>query len=96
MKRDKCHGDGETDCRAELVFVNGGCSDPAEEEASPPALEANGGLNTQGQSPLTVLAAWAGLWISTADLLGVVLGAVEIIALGAGIGRASLRWLSSL
>ncbi|KAM9121023.1 DNA (cytosine-5)-methyltransferase 3B isoform 3-T3 [Pangshura tecta] len=47
MKRDKCHGDGETDCRAELVFVNGGCSDPAEDEASPPALEANGRPNTQ-------------------------------------------------
>ncbi|XP_074928254.1 DNA (cytosine-5)-methyltransferase 3B isoform X2 [Chelonoidis abingdonii] len=47
MKRDKCHGNGETDCRAELVFVNGGCSDPAEDEASPPALEANGRPNTQ-------------------------------------------------
>ncbi|XP_050773667.1 DNA (cytosine-5)-methyltransferase 3B isoform X2 [Gopherus flavomarginatus] len=47
MKRDKCHGDGETDCRAELVFVNGGCSDPAEDEASPPALEANGRPNKQ-------------------------------------------------
>uniref|UniRef100_A0A452ITN9 DNA (cytosine-5-)-methyltransferase n=1 Tax=Gopherus agassizii TaxID=38772 RepID=A0A452ITN9_9SAUR len=47
MKRDKCHGDGETDCRAELVFVNGACSDPAEDEASPPALEANGRPNKQ-------------------------------------------------
>ncbi|XP_030389285.1 DNA (cytosine-5)-methyltransferase 3B isoform X3 [Gopherus evgoodei] len=47
MKRDKCHSDGETDCRAELVFVNGACSDPAEDEASPPALEANGRPNKQ-------------------------------------------------
>nr|XP_042698516.1 DNA (cytosine-5)-methyltransferase 3B isoform X1 [Chrysemys picta bellii] len=55
MKRDKCHGDGETDCRAELVFVNGGCSDPAEDEASPPALEANGRPNTQDAVDLRIV-----------------------------------------
>ncbi|KAH1182397.1 hypothetical protein KIL84_010151 [Mauremys mutica] len=55
MKRDKCHGDGETDCRAELVFVNGGCSDPAEDEASPPALEANGTPNTQDAMDLRLV-----------------------------------------
>nr|XP_014424525.1 LOW QUALITY PROTEIN: DNA (cytosine-5)-methyltransferase 3B [Pelodiscus sinensis] len=42
MKRDQRHGDGEADGKAELVFVNGGGSDPAEDEASPPALAANG------------------------------------------------------
>ncbi|XP_039354150.1 DNA (cytosine-5)-methyltransferase 3B isoform X5 [Mauremys reevesii] len=55
MKRDKCHGDGETDCRAELVFVNGGCSDPAEDEASPPALEANGTPDTQDAMDLRLV-----------------------------------------
>ncbi|XP_074868322.1 DNA (cytosine-5)-methyltransferase 3B isoform X3 [Carettochelys insculpta] len=46
MKRDKGLGDGETDCKAELVFVNGGCHDPAEDKASLPALAANGGPKT--------------------------------------------------
>ncbi|KAM7150298.1 DNA (cytosine-5)-methyltransferase 3B isoform 3-T9 [Macrochelys suwanniensis] len=55
MKRDKCHGDGETDCRAELVFVNGGCGDPAEDEASPPALEANGRPKTQDAVDLRIV-----------------------------------------
>uniref|UniRef100_A0A674J1A0 Uncharacterized protein n=1 Tax=Terrapene triunguis TaxID=2587831 RepID=A0A674J1A0_9SAUR len=93
MKRDKCHGDGETDCRAELVFVNGGCSDPAEDEASPPALEANGRPNTQGQSPLTALTAWAGLWISTADFLEAVpvLSGFQVRPRGAAGWESSLR-----
>lgn len=94
--KDKCQGDGETDCGEELLFVNGGCSDSTEDKASPPALEANGRPNIQGQSPLTVLTARAGPWISTADLLKAVLSALEIIALGACIGWASIMWLSSV
>ncbi|XP_072735170.1 DNA (cytosine-5)-methyltransferase 3B [Ciconia boyciana] len=41
MKKDKSHGRDEADCRAELILINGDCTDPAND---PPALvlEANG------------------------------------------------------
>ncbi|NXQ90956.1 DNM3B methyltransferase, partial [Nyctibius grandis] len=41
MKKDKSHGRDEADCRAELILINGDCTDPANDT---PALilEANG------------------------------------------------------
>ncbi|KAM6052858.1 DNA (cytosine-5)-methyltransferase 3B isoform 2-T3 [Theristicus caerulescens] len=41
MKKDKSHGRDEADCRAELILINGDCTEPA---SDPPALvlEANG------------------------------------------------------
>ncbi|NXL03464.1 DNM3B methyltransferase, partial [Mesembrinibis cayennensis] len=41
MKKDKSHGRDEADCRAELILINGDCTEPAND---PPALvlEANG------------------------------------------------------
>ncbi|XP_067410062.1 DNA (cytosine-5)-methyltransferase 3B isoform X2 [Emydura macquarii macquarii] len=53
--KDKCQGDGETDCGEELLFVNGGCSDSAEDKASPPALEANGRPNIQDAVDLEIV-----------------------------------------
>ncbi|XP_069657455.1 DNA (cytosine-5)-methyltransferase 3B isoform X1 [Haliaeetus albicilla] len=45
MKKDKSHGRDEADCRAELILINGDCTDPPNDE---PALllEANGKPST--------------------------------------------------
>ncbi|NXH65647.1 DNM3B methyltransferase, partial [Hydrobates tethys] len=45
MKKDKSHGQDEADCRAELILINGDCTDPAN---NTPALvlEANGKPST--------------------------------------------------
>lgn len=49
MKKDKSHGGDEADCRAELILINGDCTDPPNDE---PALllEANGKPSTPGES----------------------------------------------
>ncbi|KAM6243186.1 DNA (cytosine-5)-methyltransferase 3B isoform 4-T4 [Spheniscus humboldti] len=41
MKKDKSHGRDEADCRAELILINGDCTDPAN-DAPTLVLEANG------------------------------------------------------
>nr|XP_013813010.1 PREDICTED: uncharacterized protein LOC106496795 [Apteryx mantelli mantelli] len=41
MKKDKNHGREEADCRAELILINGDCTDPAKDKPSL-VLEANG------------------------------------------------------
>ncbi|NXE56590.1 DNM3B methyltransferase, partial [Casuarius casuarius] len=41
MKKDKTHGGEEADCRAELILINGDCTDPAKDKPSL-VLEANG------------------------------------------------------
>ncbi|NWX95148.1 DNM3B methyltransferase, partial [Nothoprocta ornata] len=41
MKKDKNHGREEADCRAELILINGDCSDPAKDKPAL-VLEANG------------------------------------------------------
>ncbi|XP_075023028.1 DNA (cytosine-5)-methyltransferase 3B isoform X1 [Calonectris borealis] len=41
MKKDKSHGRDEADCRAELILINGDCTDPAN-DTSALVLEANG------------------------------------------------------
>ncbi|XP_075373085.1 DNA (cytosine-5)-methyltransferase 3B [Mycteria americana] len=41
MKKDKSHGRDEADCRAELILINGDCTDPANDTPAL-VLEANG------------------------------------------------------
>ncbi|KAF1507564.1 DNA (cytosine-5)-methyltransferase 3B, partial [Eudyptula minor] len=41
MKKDKSHGRDEADCRAELILINGDCTDPANDTPTL-VLEANG------------------------------------------------------
>ncbi|KGL76681.1 DNA (cytosine-5)-methyltransferase 3B, partial [Tinamus guttatus] len=41
MKKDKNHGREEADCRAELILINGDCSNPSKDEPTL-VLEANG------------------------------------------------------
>ncbi|KFW63480.1 DNA (cytosine-5)-methyltransferase 3B, partial [Pygoscelis adeliae] len=41
MKQDKSHGRDEADCRAELILINGDCTDPANDTPTL-VLEANG------------------------------------------------------
>ncbi|XP_052639269.1 DNA (cytosine-5)-methyltransferase 3B isoform X2 [Harpia harpyja] len=45
MKKDKSHGRDEADCRAELILINGDCTDPPNDEP-PLLLEANGKPST--------------------------------------------------
>ncbi|NXT34935.1 DNM3B methyltransferase, partial [Pelecanoides urinatrix] len=45
MKKDKSHGRDEADCRAELILINGDCTDPAN-DTSALVLEANGKPST--------------------------------------------------
>lgn len=49
MKKDKSHDRDEADCRAELILINGDCTDPAN---NTPALllEANGKPSAPGES----------------------------------------------
>ncbi|XP_059683151.1 DNA (cytosine-5)-methyltransferase 3B [Gavia stellata] len=45
MKKDKSHGQDEADCRAELILINGDCTDPANDTPAL-VLEANGKPST--------------------------------------------------
>ncbi|NWI31868.1 DNM3B methyltransferase, partial [Sula dactylatra] len=45
MKKDKSHGRDEADCRAELILINGDCTDPTD-DAPALVLEANGKPST--------------------------------------------------
>lgn len=49
MKKDKSHGRDEADCRAELILINGDCTDPANDTPAL-VLEANGKPSTPGES----------------------------------------------
>uniref|UniRef100_A0A8C6Z863 PWWP domain-containing protein n=1 Tax=Nothoprocta perdicaria TaxID=30464 RepID=A0A8C6Z863_NOTPE len=53
MKKDKNHGREEADCRAELILINGDCSDPAKDKPAL-VLEANGKPDAPGGSSLAV------------------------------------------
>ncbi|XP_019395040.1 PREDICTED: DNA (cytosine-5)-methyltransferase 3B isoform X3 [Crocodylus porosus] len=53
MKKENPPSD-EMDCRAELVFLSGGCANPTKDEASPPALEANGKPDAQDADDLRI------------------------------------------
>ncbi|XP_025067960.1 DNA (cytosine-5)-methyltransferase 3B [Alligator sinensis] len=53
MKKENPPSD-EMDCRAELVFLSAGCANPTKDEASPPALEANGKPDAQDADDLRI------------------------------------------
>lgn len=52
MKNDKSHGRDAADCRAELILINGDCSNPTNTPAL--LLEANGKPSAPGESSCAV------------------------------------------
>ncbi|NXX96498.1 DNM3B methyltransferase, partial [Centropus bengalensis] len=50
MKKNKSHGPGDADCRAELILLNGDCPDPGNDE--PALLEPNGKPSAPGAGSL--------------------------------------------
>ncbi|NXL46083.1 DNM3B methyltransferase, partial [Podilymbus podiceps] len=51
MKKEKSHGRDEADCRAELILINGDCTDPANDTPAL-VLEANGEPGAPGSGDL--------------------------------------------